>query len=133
MKTLLLIMTSFLIVAFTPNPDCGDGNIYANKKQTEFDNSSRATVKKYVTPSTSNIEELYMDNNLIGVYPNPTSHLINFSVQTNVQLTTITGQIVANVSNVSTLDISNQPTGIYLITLTNDKGQVLQRTKIVKE
>lgn len=37
MKTILLILTTFLIFAFTLNPDCGDGNVYANKKQTEYD------------------------------------------------------------------------------------------------
>lgn len=26
-----------MICGFTPNPDCGDGKVYANKKQTEFD------------------------------------------------------------------------------------------------
>ncbi len=37
MKTFLLILTAFMIFGFTPNPDCGDGKVYANKKQTEFD------------------------------------------------------------------------------------------------
>ncbi|MBL0309473.1 MAG: T9SS type A sorting domain-containing protein [Bacteroidetes bacterium] len=41
----------------------------------------------------------------MSVYPNPTNSTINFSVQTNVQLTNVTGQIVANKKNVSTLDI----------------------------
>ena len=68
-----------------------------------------------------------------AIYPNPTSNVINFSVQTNVQLTNVTGQIVANKANVNTLDISGQPLGIYFVTLTNDNGQVLQRSKIVKE
>lgn len=37
MKIILLILTTFLLFAFTPNPDCGDGKVYANKKQTEYD------------------------------------------------------------------------------------------------
>jgi len=37
MKTILFVLTIFMIFAFTPNPDCGDGKVYANKKQTEFD------------------------------------------------------------------------------------------------
>lgn len=42
-------------------------------------------------------------------------------------------KIVANKTNINTLGISGQPLGIYFVTLTNDNGQVLQRSKIVKE
>ncbi|MEP7277490.1 MAG: T9SS type A sorting domain-containing protein [Bacteroidota bacterium] len=52
-----------------------------------------------------------------ATYPNPTSNVINFSVQINVQLTKVTGQIVANKTNVNTLDIIGQPLGIYFVTL----------------
>lgn len=79
------------------------------------------------------ISDLITTNNAIDVYPNPASDVINFSVQTNVQLSNVTGQIIANKTNVNTLDISEQPTGIYFLTLTNDNNQVLQRVKIVKE
>jgi hypothetical protein len=48
-------------------------------------------------------------------------------------LSNVTGQIVANVKNIKSLDLSEQPAGIYFITLIDDKGQVLQRSKIVKE
>jgi hypothetical protein len=48
-----------------------------------------------------------------AIYPNQTSNVINFSVQTNVQLTNVIGQTVANKTNVNTLDISGQPLGIH--------------------
>lgn len=38
MKKVLLILTAFFMLAFAPNPDCGDGTVYASAKQTEFDN-----------------------------------------------------------------------------------------------
>lgn len=69
----------------------------------------------------------------ISVFPNPTKDKINFSVQTNMQLTNVTGQVVAKKTNVNSLDISGQPAGIYFITLTDDKGQIIQRSNIVKE
>ena len=83
--------------------------------------------------STTGLNDLYATNNTIDVYPNPTSNQINFSVLTNVQLTSVTGQIIADKKNVNLLDLSDQPTGIYFLTLTNNNGQVVQRSKIVKE
>lgn len=37
MNTLTVLFTSFLIFSFTANNDCGDGTIYANQKQTQYD------------------------------------------------------------------------------------------------
>lgn len=37
MRTILLTLTTLLILSFTKAPDCGDGSVYANKKQTEYD------------------------------------------------------------------------------------------------
>jgi len=39
MKQFLIILEVALCFGFTTNlnPDCGDGNVYANKKQTEYD------------------------------------------------------------------------------------------------
>jgi CubicO group peptidase (beta-lactamase class C family) len=89
------------------------------------------TFDLFTTPT--GIDDLYTTNNVIAIYPNPTKSQINFSVQTNVQLINATGQIVTSKKNVNSLDVSNQPTGIYFITFTDDKGQVLQRSKIVKQ
>lgn len=84
-------------------------------------------------PVTTSKSDIVVANNSIGVYPNPTNHQINFSVYTNVQLTNLTGQIIADSKNVNTLDLSSQPAGIYFLTFTDDNGQVIQRSKIVKE
>ncbi len=78
---------------------------------------------------TTGIADLTANKNAIGVYPNPTNNIINFSVQTNAQLTNVTGQIIANKTNVNTLDITDQPTGIYFITLTDNNGQVLHHSR----
>lgn len=83
--------------------------------------------------SPTGINELNEENNTIVVYPNPTKNQINFSLLTNVQLTNVTGQIIADKKNVNTLDLSNQLSGIYFLTLTDKNGQVIQRSKIVKE
>lgn len=69
----------------------------------------------------------------IIIYPNPTKGQINFSIQTNVQVNNIMGQNIASKQNISSLDLSSQPEGVYFLTLINNNGQVIQRSKIVKE
>ncbi len=72
-------------------------------------------------------------NSDINIYPNPTKNQINFSVETNVQLTNITGQFIIEKNNASMLDLSEQAAGLYFITLLDKKGKVIKRGKIVKE
>ncbi len=69
----------------------------------------------------------------IGLFPNPTTGLIYFQEQSNVKLTNITGQVIFDQTNVNSLNISNQPSGIYFITFIDNDGQVIQRSKIIKE
>lgn len=73
------------------------------------------------------------DSFTANIYPNPTNGLIYFTSLANVQLMTITGQVVASKNSVMILDISENPQGIYFILLTNSKGEVLKTGKIVKE
>lgn len=99
-----------------------------------YDHNTTTLYHIAATQNPLSISNLYTtSNNKISVYPNPTKDQINFSVQTNVQLTNVTGQILAVRNNVNTLDLSVLPTGIYLLTLTDNNGQVTQRNKIVKE
>lgn len=112
-----------------------DDPIYSSANWTgtsfQFDPQISFINEGAVCPVTSINEAA--QNIIIAVYPNPTKNQISFSVQANAQLTNLTGQIVDNKKSINTLDLSDQPTGIYYITFTDDKGQVLQRTKIVKE
>lgn len=83
--------------------------------------------------STANTNSLNGNKNTINVFPNPAKNQINFSVQVNIQLTNITGQIIRNEVNVNSIDISEQPDGVYFATFTSDNGEILQRSKIVKD
>jgi len=98
---------------------------------TDEGNSYKATVMKFVGLSTGmeDIKELIS----ISISPNPTKGIINFSEYSNVQLTNITGQIIADLKNVNAIDLTNQLSGIYFLTLTNNDRKVVQRCKIVKE
>ncbi|MBS1764223.1 MAG: serine hydrolase [Bacteroidetes bacterium] len=82
--------------------------------------------------NTTGIENINA-NSQITFYPNPTKDKINFSDYINLELRNVTGQLISEQIQVKTLDISNQPKGIYFLTLTDNKGQVLQRSKIVKD
>lgn len=82
---------------------------------------------------TTGITDLSAAKEAIAIYPNPATSHINFSVLTNVQLSNAIGQIVVYRKNVNSLDLTNYPAGIYFVLLTNDKGQVLLRSKIVKD
>jgi hypothetical protein len=67
------------------------------------------------------------------VFPNPTAGVVFFSETENVYLTNLMGQVLVSKTNVNFLDISAQPRGLYFLTFTNKLGQVLQRSKLVKE
>ena len=69
----------------------------------------------------------------IGLFPNPTTGLIYFQEQSNIKLANITGQVIIDQTNVSSLNLVNQPSGIYFITFSDNDGQIIQRSKIVKE
>ncbi len=84
-------------------------------------------------PLTLEVKNLFTNTNAIGIFPNPTKNQINFSNSTNVIMTNVSGQVIVDKKNISSLDLSNQPTGIYFLTFTNHNGQVIQRSKILKE
>lgn len=98
-----------------------------------FDSQSVFTDGTTICDNTTSVTEITENKQKISVYPNPTNNQINFAVQTNAQLTNATGQVVANKTNVNSLDLTDLPTGVYFLTLTADNGQILQRSKIVKE
>ena len=66
-------------------------------------------------------------------FPNPAKREIHFSQPLNVQISTLTGKTILDRKNTEVLDLSELPAGIYFIILTDDKGQLVQRSKIVKE
>ena len=98
-------------------------------------NSRFVTIDFYVSDSCpsliSGIENIASDD-LIKVFPNPTNSQVQFSENANVQLYSITGQLVADKKNVNALDMSALASGIYTLVLADKRGE-MQRTKVVKE
>jgi len=77
------------------------------------------------------IDENISDNN-IKIYPNPTKGI--FSVQgkeiRTIEITNISGQIIKKISTRTkrfTVDINEQPKGIYMIKIVTDKGIVVKK------
>lgn len=84
-------------------------------------------------PVPTGISNINESADLISIYPNPANNQIRFSNLTTVQLTNIAGEIISTRKNVNTLDLSQQPAGVYLLTFSDSNGQVIQRSKILKE
>lgn len=109
-----------------------NGNVVSTANPYTFEvNGNRSLIAEFelITGMANN----FFEKDVIDVYPNPANNVINFSIKTNAQLTNVSGQIVAYKANTNTLDISDQSPGIYIVTLYDDKGQILQSSKIVLE
>ncbi len=72
------------------------------------------------------------NNQLIKVHPNPTSSILFLSERCNIKLTDITGKVLLENQNINSIDLSNQPKGIYYILISKENGKQIQRNKIVK-
>lgn len=69
----------------------------------------------------------------VNFYPNPTQGYITLSNNCNISITDITGKLVQEAQNTNSINLTNQPAGIYFITLTNTEGELIQRSKLIKE
>lgn len=63
----------------------------------------------------------------IKVYPNPTTGVINLTKNYNIEIYTVTGQLVDQLKNTASINISNYNNGIYYLKVENSF------VKIVKE
>jgi len=88
-------------------------------------------ILKTTTGGELSISELTNGN--IMVSPNPTNGKISFSEPVNVTLSTLTGQRLKGLKNIGLVDISDNSAGMYLLLITNDNEDVIQRIVVVKE
>ena len=112
-----------------------DGNLLLSRPQAEYDNVMDCF-------SMGNVGIAVVERTEMAIYPNPTNGHISISLsntQNNtikrVAIYTITGQtIYSNIFNSQSIemDIENYPSGLYVIKITVDSGNVLQ-AKIIKQ
>ncbi len=72
-------------------------------------------------------------NDKVVSYPNPTTGSIFLSNNFNATITDLYGIVVSTKENTKQLDLSSYPTGMYFISLTDNKGQMIYRSKVMKE
>jgi alpha-tubulin suppressor-like RCC1 family protein len=103
------------------------------------------TLQSVSCPTTPlETEEIIVDNNKTKIYPNPTSGIVNInytlekSLNVTIRVTNIQGQIIHEIKmektsnlNNDIIDLSNQSSGIYFMTILNEKGSFT--SKIIKE
>ena len=76
-------------------------------------------------------------NSVVTVYPNPTNQsltILNTSLEDikDVMLYDISGRLINNFGKTLELDLSGNPTGMYLIQVRYNNGQTIS-SKIIKE
>ncbi|WP_298319429.1 T9SS type A sorting domain-containing protein [uncultured Aquimarina sp.] len=105
-------------------PNNGGGNFGGTGTNIEF----RDILIDNITGTTLSIIDF--DFSTVSVYPNPTSDLITISGLNNIEEITIhntLGQLVKNVKNTNTVDISDLENGIYFLETNNQlKRKVLK-------
>lgn len=98
----------------------------------------RAVMGKALVETEIGIEEFW-DSESINLYPNPSSDLINYSIQGNINLSTIrivdiTGKLVYHSTNINSnqIDISTFAPGIYFMQfVSNESPQPVTKKFIV--
>jgi hypothetical protein len=97
-------------------------------------NGCRVTSAVYV--ASTGTTAMNTVNNLtdINIYPNPTTSIvyIEAQVRVNVIVMNAIGQVVAQVKDATTIDLSRFADGAYLIRVLNDNNELLKTTKVVK-
>jgi hypothetical protein len=73
--------------------------------------------------------------NGIEIYPNPAQSVVNIDApgDVNVVLKDLAGKAITEEKHAKKIDLSKLPNGVYMLTISNDLGQVLMVQKLVKE
>ncbi|HTN44822.1 MAG TPA: LamG-like jellyroll fold domain-containing protein [Flavipsychrobacter sp.] len=66
-------------------------------------------------------------------YPNPAKNLLCFFKPQNITLSNVNAQVIYKGKFVTRLDVSALSTGVYILTITDQKENVLKVSKLIKE
>lgn len=69
----------------------------------------------------------------IQLYPNPAHDVIYFSEPVNVRVLNNYGQVVEDKHKTHSINLGNQPNGVYLLRFSNDNGVAIGSEKVVKQ
>jgi hypothetical protein len=84
---------------------------------------------------TLSVEENILEDK-VSLYPNPVTDVLKINLATGItvestELYSITGKLIYSGTNDKTIDVSNLNSGIYMLKISTDNGQVIK--KIIKE
>lgn len=93
------------------------------------------------TEGTTGINEKLLNNNIVNVYPNPSSNLItikknSFKDDLKIKITNSLGQLFVYHymdENEIKIDLSEYNSGIYFVQVSDEKGKVISVKKVMKE
>jgi CubicO group peptidase (beta-lactamase class C family) len=112
----------------------GDAPGSAIEVPTQFCDQIWFNLNKVMCGRQTGVQENKEELN-IRVFPNPASTRLMVEVQDkapfNVILTGLTGTIVLEAANLSSIDISSIPAGLYIVTVCTAKGNYRQRVLIL--
>lgn len=131
--TLVADGTYKLCMELTDKNSTGNYSSYDFTKGTNEDNQtpgnqpSFSSVSIVWTPSSNSIASVNSKDSFF-VFPNPTKGIVNIEGNNIkvIEISNITGQQIYIGSNAS-LDISNQPNGLYLIKIKSEEGSVTKK------
>jgi hypothetical protein len=72
---------------------------------------------------------------VISIFPNPSTGIFNIGSEqpVNVVVKDVQGRIVMDIRNASSIDLSNHAAGMYVLSITNAEGKLLQVERVVKQ
>tara|TARA_R100000951_G_scaffold12825_4_gene10269 strand:- start:2359 stop:4500 length:2142 start_codon:yes stop_codon:yes gene_type:complete len=97
----------------------------------EWDNICELTYNHCVDGWSGNLPPARILENKIIIYPNPTKDIVNIvGKEFSIQVYNMTGKLITKKDNPTTIDLSNQASGIYTIQILKNNNIIIK--KIIK-
>jgi hypothetical protein len=138
--------TNFTVISKATTIDLS-GNIYVTGEFTgicDFDlslntfsltsnlsNVADVYILKFDSIATSIADDLKIQR--LKFYPNPTIDQIHFSENTNFKLINFLGEVIEERKNANSINLSAFASGFYLLIFSDNNGNFIQQSKIIKE
>lgn len=84
--------------------------------------TTNTTVNNFLTTVGSNEKIQALD---LLLFPNPSTGLFNLSATANVEVYNIVGELISTLNNAKTIDLSNEPNGVYFVKLNGTTSKKL--------
>jgi hypothetical protein len=74
-------------------------------------------------------------SSLVNIFPNPSIGVLNIGSEqpVNVVVKDVQGRVVMDARNVSSIDLTNEAAGMYILSISDAEGRLLQVERVVKQ